>query len=73
MESSQEMWKTCQELDVKIVAFGTVGQGMLTDNLTNEKFAKIRLAKMTGWDGWETGKVEAKFGIWLGFFWGILD
>lgn len=44
----QEMWKTCQELDVKIVAFGTVGQGMLTDNLTNEKFAKIRLAKMTG-------------------------
>jgi len=53
MESSQEMWKTCQELDVKIVAFGTVGQGMLTDNLTNEKFAKIRLAKMTGWDNWD--------------------
>ena len=52
------MWKTCQELDVKIVAFGTVGQGMLTDNLTDEKFAKIRLAKMTG-------------NAWLGFFWGI--
>ena len=47
--ASQEMWKTCQELDVKIVAFGTVGQGMLTDHLTDEKFAKIRLAKMTGW------------------------
>ena len=44
----EEMWKTCQELDVKIVAFGTVGQGLLTDNLTDEKFAKIRLAKMTG-------------------------
>ena len=45
---AEEMWKTCQELDVKIVAFGTVGQGLLTDNLTDEKFAKIRLAKMTG-------------------------
>lgn len=59
MQSSQEMWKTCQELDVKIVAFGTVGQGMLTDHLTNEKFAKIRLAKMTG--AGAAGTFSAKF------------
>eukprot|EP00913_Durusdinium_trenchii_P034760 g32516.t1 len=44
----QETLKVCQELHVRIIAFGTVGQGLLTDNLTPEKFAKIRLAKMTG-------------------------
>lgn len=33
---------------MRVVAFGTLGQGLLTDGLTAERFAKIRLAKMTG-------------------------
>ncbi|CAJ1394931.1 unnamed protein product [Effrenium voratum] len=40
--------KVCKEKNVRIIAFGTVGQGLLVDNLTEEKFGKIRLAKMTG-------------------------
>lgn len=40
--------KTCQELGIQVVAYSPIGQGLLTDNLTVEKFSTIRAVKMTG-------------------------
>ncbi|KNC74926.1 hypothetical protein SARC_12539, partial [Sphaeroforma arctica JP610] len=48
----REMEKACNDLDVKIIAYSPIGQGLLTDSLTPEKLVKNRPAKMTGltWD-----------------------
>jgi len=42
----QEMEATCRELNVKIVAYSAMGQGLLTDNLTLEKWQTNKPAKM---------------------------
>mmetsp|Transcript_14495 Transcript_14495/g.31182 ORF Transcript_14495/g.31182 Transcript_14495/m.31182 type:complete len:435 (-) Transcript_14495:26-1330(-) len=44
----QEMQRTCDELGVTIIAYNSLGQGLLTDNLTEEKFAGNKPAKMMG-------------------------
>jgi len=41
-----EMATTCRELNVKIVAFSPIGQGLLTDKLTQDNFGSNRPAKM---------------------------
>ena len=45
------MQATCDELDVSIIAYNSLGQGLLTDNLTEEKFNSNKPAKMIG-IGW---------------------
>ena len=42
----QQMQATCHDLGVSIVAYNSLGQGLLTDNLTPEKFASNKPAKM---------------------------
>lgn len=42
----KEMEATCRELNVKIVAYSPIGQGLLTDNLTLEKWQTNKPAKM---------------------------
>jgi pyridoxine 4-dehydrogenase len=42
----QEMEKVCRELDVKIIAFSPIGQGLLTDGMTAEKWETNKPAKM---------------------------
>jgi aryl-alcohol dehydrogenase-like predicted oxidoreductase len=44
----QETVRTCHELDIQIAAYSPIGQGLLTDHLTEEKFHTIRAVKMTG-------------------------
>ena len=44
----QETVQTCHDLGIQIVAYSPIGQGLLTDNLTEEKFCQIRAVKMTG-------------------------
>jgi aryl-alcohol dehydrogenase-like predicted oxidoreductase len=44
----QETVRTCHELGIQIVAYSPIGQGLLTDSLTEDKFAGIRAVKMTG-------------------------
>ncbi|KAL7543479.1 hypothetical protein ACHAXR_012767 [Thalassiosira sp. AJA248-18] len=48
----QEMKRTCDELNVFIIAYNSLGQGLLTDNLTKQKFASNKPAKMMG-IGWD--------------------
>ena len=43
----QETLRACQENHVQIIAYAPIGQGLLTQALTDEKFSRIRLAKMT--------------------------
>jgi pyridoxine 4-dehydrogenase len=40
------MQATCHEYGVSIVAYNSLGQGLLTDSLTEEKFASNKPAKM---------------------------
>jgi pyridoxine 4-dehydrogenase len=47
-EKHRETVQTCRELDIQIVAYSPIGQGLLTDDLTDDKFSKIRAVKMTG-------------------------
>ena len=42
----QEMERVCRELDVTIVAFSPIGQGLLTDSLTPERMASNKPARM---------------------------
>lgn len=42
----RDMEATCRELNVAIVAFSPIGQGLLTENLTDEKFRTNKPAKM---------------------------
>ena len=42
----QEMESTCRELNVVIIGFSPMGQGLLTDNLTAEKWKSNKLPKM---------------------------
>lgn len=44
----QETVRTCHELGIQIVAYSPIGQGLLTDGLTETKFSGIRAVKMTG-------------------------
>eukprot|EP00980_Cylindrotheca_fusiformis_P000488 scaffold120_cov59-Cylindrotheca_fusiformis.AAC.4 len=44
----QETVRTCHELGIQIAAYSPIGQGLLTDNLTPDKFQTIRAVKMTG-------------------------
>lgn len=44
----QETVRTCHELGIQIVAYSPIGQGLLTDSLTEGKFSSIRAVKMTG-------------------------
>jgi aryl-alcohol dehydrogenase-like predicted oxidoreductase len=39
---------TCRKLGIRIVAYSPIGQGLLTENLTEEKFKGIRLGTMMG-------------------------
>lgn len=45
-QSLQEMWKVCRELGVIVVGFSPLGQGLLTESLTDEKFRANKPAKM---------------------------
>lgn len=45
-EKLQLMERTCRELNVKIVAFTPIGQGLLTDKLTDENFKTNKAARM---------------------------
>ncbi|KAL3909398.1 MAG: hypothetical protein SGILL_008102 [Bacillariaceae sp.] len=47
-EKHQETVQTCHELGIQIAAYSPIGQGLLTDNLTQNKFRNIRAVKMTG-------------------------
>lgn len=42
----QEMQAVCEELDVHIIGFTPIGQGLLCDNLTDEKFEKNLARRM---------------------------
>eukprot|EP00545_Synedropsis_sp_CCMP1620_P012091 CAMPEP_0119009042 /NCGR_PEP_ID=MMETSP1176-20130426/4107_1 /TAXON_ID=265551 /ORGANISM="Synedropsis recta cf, Strain CCMP1620" /LENGTH=346 /DNA_ID=CAMNT_0006961485 /DNA_START=66 /DNA_END=1106 /DNA_ORIENTATION=- len=42
----QEMEVACRELNVKILGFSPIGQGLLTDGLTTERYESNRPAKM---------------------------
>ena len=42
----KEMQSTCDEYGVSIVAYNSLGQGLLTDTLTEEKFRNNKPAKM---------------------------
>jgi pyridoxine 4-dehydrogenase len=44
--SLQEMERTCRELQVAIVGFSALGQGLLTDTLTPQSYQTNRMAKM---------------------------
>lgn len=44
--SLQEMKRVCDELGVTVVGFSPIGQGLRTDNLTDEKWAANKPAKM---------------------------
>lgn len=48
----QETVQACQELDVMVIAYSPIGQGLLTDKLTQESFESNRIATMTriSWD-----------------------
>jgi len=41
-----EMEMTCKELDVLIIAYSPIGQGMLTDSLTSQSFSSNRVSRM---------------------------
>ena len=56
----QETVQTCQELGIQIVAYSPIGQGLLTDNLTEAKFSKIRAVRMTGVKLEELGPLRAE-------------
>jgi aryl-alcohol dehydrogenase-like predicted oxidoreductase len=45
-ESLQEMQAVCEELNVHILGFTPIGQGLLTDKLTEEKWQRNLAAKM---------------------------
>jgi len=45
-EALQKMEATCETLDVKIIAFSPIGQGLLTDGLTTEKWKTIKPVRM---------------------------
>jgi pyridoxine 4-dehydrogenase len=47
-EKHQETVRTCHELGIQIAAYSPIGQGLLTDDLTEQKFRTIRAVKMTG-------------------------
>jgi len=52
-EALREMQKTCNELGVAIIAYNTIGQGLLTDKLTEDKFAgnlPARMLRIKSWD-----------------------
>ena len=42
------MERVCRDNSITIVAYSVLGQGLLTDSLTREKFRTNRAAKMTG-------------------------
>lgn len=42
----QEMQSTCNEYGVSIIAYNSLGQGLLTDSLTEERFSTNKPAKM---------------------------
>ena len=44
----QETVRVCHELGIQIVAYSPIGQGLLTNSLTEAKFEGIRAVKMTG-------------------------
>ena len=44
----RETEAVCRELGVTIIAYSPIGQGLLTRDLTQEKFDTIRVAKMAG-------------------------
>mmetsp|Transcript_31410 Transcript_31410/g.49174 ORF Transcript_31410/g.49174 Transcript_31410/m.49174 type:complete len:284 (-) Transcript_31410:202-1053(-) len=44
----QDMLKVCAAEDIKIVGFSPIGQGLLTEGLTEEGMKGIRMAMMTG-------------------------
>jgi pyridoxine 4-dehydrogenase len=44
----RETVQTCRELGIQIVAYSPIGQGLLTDGLTESKFSTIRAVRMTG-------------------------
>jgi pyridoxine 4-dehydrogenase len=44
----RETVQVCHDLGIQIVAYSPIGQGLLTDGLTEEKFQGIRAVKMTG-------------------------
>lgn len=46
-----EMQSACDEYGVSIVAYNSLGQGLLTDTLTEEKFANNKPAKMMHYSG----------------------
>mmetsp|Transcript_33187 Transcript_33187/g.88117 ORF Transcript_33187/g.88117 Transcript_33187/m.88117 type:complete len:356 (-) Transcript_33187:38-1105(-) len=54
-EKLRDMEKVCNDLGITIVAYSPIGQGLLTDGLTPERFKTNRPAKMTGltWDSLE--------------------
>jgi aryl-alcohol dehydrogenase-like predicted oxidoreductase len=47
-EPHRETVRTCLELGIQIVAYSPIGQGLLTDGLSESKFNTIRAVKMTG-------------------------
>jgi pyridoxine 4-dehydrogenase len=44
--SLQQMQETCKKFNVKIIGFTPLGQGLLTDGLTTEKWQSIKPVKM---------------------------
>ncbi|KAA8497166.1 Pyridoxal reductase, chloroplastic [Porphyridium purpureum] len=46
--SLQATVRACKELDVTVVAYSPIGQGLLTDKMSAERFESNRPAKMTG-------------------------
>jgi pyridoxine 4-dehydrogenase len=48
----REMERACTDLGITIIAYSPIGQGLLTDGLTPQRFERNRPARMTGltWD-----------------------
>jgi aryl-alcohol dehydrogenase-like predicted oxidoreductase len=40
--------QTCRELGIQVAAYSPIGQGLLTDGLTESKYSTIRAVRMTG-------------------------
>ena len=45
-EALQLMQHTCDELNVSIISYNSLGQGLLTDGLTKQRFQVNKPAKM---------------------------
>lgn len=62
-KSLRETEKVCKENNITMVGYSPVGQGLLVDALTEDKFKSIRMAQMTGLKWLDAGLLNLRDGI----------